>query len=241
MKKLTSLVAMLMMVSTSAFAQSANPVPSNNSSIPDTWQGVTASYNLGYLSCDIAGAKGMELNGFSIGYMKEFYIIKSRPLFVETGLSIMYASSDEAWENLESPFESALDDWFTDDYDKEIKTEYTYIGITLPVNLAYKFKLKDDFQLVPFAGVYMRGGVISNARCKNAGESKTYDLFNSRHAKRMGLRSAWERFQFGWQIGAKLAFGPFTLGISYSADMNEIAKKTKMRNLSFSAGYNFFY
>jgi hypothetical protein len=233
---------MLMMVSTSAFAQSANPVPSNPSpSIPDTWQGVTASYNRGFLSCDIAGAKGIELNGFSIGYMKEFYILKSLPLFVETGLSIMYASSDEAWENLGSPFESALDDWFTDDYDKEMKTEYTYIGITLPVNLAYKFKLKDDFQLVPFAGVYMRGGVISNARCKNAGESKTYDLFNSRHAKRMGLRGAWERFQFGWQIGAKLAFGPFTLGISYSADMNEIAKKTKMRNLSFSAGYNFFY
>ena len=232
---------MLMMVSTSTFAQSANAGASKTSSIPDTWQGVTASYNSSLLTCDIAGAKDINMNGFSIGYMKEFYILKSLPLFVETGLSVMYASSDEAWENFGSPFESALDDWFTDDYDKEIKTEYTYIGITLPVNLAYKFKLKDDFQLVPFAGVYMRGGVISNARCKNAGESNTYDLFNSRHAKRMGLRGAWERFQFGWQIGAKLAFGPFTLGIFYGADMNEIAKKTKMRNLSFSAGYNFFY
>ena len=239
MKKLTSLVAMLMMVSTSTFAQSANAGASKTSSIPDTWQGVTASYNSSLLTCDIAGAKDINMNGFSIGYMKEFYIIKSLPLFVETGLSIMYASSEEEWWNLGSSFESDNDDWLDDGFADADKTECTYIGITIPVNLAYKYTLDEDFQIIPFAGVYMRGGLIFNARCKSVGESKNYDLFDSKQAKQMGLRDSWDRFQFGWQIGAKLAYDQATAGISFSTDLKEFATKTKMLSLSLSVGYNF--
>ena len=75
---------MLMMISTSAFAQFANVGASSTSSATDTgaWQGVTASYNIGSLSYDIDGAEDTDLNGFSIGFVKAFSISKSLPLFV---------------------------------------------------------------------------------------------------------------------------------------------------------------
>jgi hypothetical protein len=36
-----------------------------------------------------------------------------------------------------------------------------------------------------------------------------------------------------------VAYKQFTAGISYGLDLNEIAKKGKMNNLSISVGYNF--
>ena len=256
MKKLTSLVAMLMMVSTSAFAQFANSgASSTSSSAADTdgWQGVTASYNIGKLSYDIEGAKDMDFDGFSIGYVKAFSISKSLPLFVETGLGLTYASGEEkggdfgsydddyGWDDGDYGY-----DWYDYDYgydydydDFVAKMEYTYIGLTVPVNIAYKYTLNEDIQIIPFTGVYLRAGVISKVKVDMGGESKDYDLFDDKKAKEIGLSDSWNRFQFGWQIGAKVAYKQFTAGISYGTDLNEIAKKTKMNNLSISVGYNF--
>lgn len=262
MKKLTSLVAMLMIVSTSAFAQFANSGASKSMSTSsadtDGWQGVTASYNIGKLSYDIEGAKDMDFNGFSIGYVKAFSISKSLPLFVEAGLGLTYASAEEKGGDFGS-FDDDYDDWFDDDwyddgwYDDDwydydydydyndfvAKMKYTYIGLTVPVNIAYKYTLNEDIQIIPFTGVYLRAGVISKVKVDMGGESKDYDLFDDKKAKEIGLSDSWNRFQFGWQIGAKVAYKQFTAGISYGTDLNEIAKKTKMNNLSISVGYNF--
>ena len=242
MKKLTSLVAMLMMISTSAFAQFANAGASKFTSAADTdgWQGVTASYNIGALSYDFDGAKDTDFNGFSISYVKAFSISKSLPLFVEAGLGITYASGEEKWGDFGS-FDDDYDDWYDYDWygydydDFEVKMEYTYLGVTVPVNLAYKYTLNEEIQIIPFTGVYLRAGVISKAKV----ESEDYDLFDDNEAKQIGLSDSWNRFQFGWQIGAKVAYKQFTAGISYGTDLNEIAKKTKMNNLSISVGYNF--
>ena len=251
MKKLTSLVAMLMMVSTSAFAQFANAGASSSSSAADTdaWQGVTASYNMLKLAYDVDGAKDTNLNGFSIGYVKAFSISKSLPLFVETGLNLTYATDKEDGDSYTFEDECAANDYYWgDSYSLSDKYEYTYWGLTIPVNLAYKYTIDDDLQIIPFTGVYFRGNLVAKQKyilegsvyCPHYDESASetveekYNLFDDDD-----VEDTWNRFNFGWQIGAKVAYQNFTAGISYGLDLNEIGEKTKMNNLSISVGYNF--
>lgn len=240
MKKLTSLVAMLMMVSTSAFAQFANAGASSSSSAADTdaWQGVTASYNMVKLAYDVDGAKDTNLNGFSIGYVKAFSISKSLPLFVETGLNLTYATGEESYS----------DNWAEGGYGdiSESKSEYTYYGLQVPINLAYKFNVNEKVQVIPFTGLYLKyniaaevdwtikEGYYSPYDSYITEDSGTIDLFDDKDVK-----DTWNRLNFGWQIGAKVAYQNFTAGISYGLDLNEIGEKTKMNNLSISVGYNF--
>ena len=253
MKKLTSVVAMLMMVSTNAFAQFANAGAYSTSSAANTdaWQGVTASYNIGSLSYDIDGAEDTDLNGFSIGFVKAFSISKSLPLFVETGLNFTYATGEK--------IDSDYDEWYDNRYGVYItetceqKYEYTYYGVTIPVNLAYKYVVNDELQVIPFTGVYFRGNISAKVDYTHRDygyspytggnfddqSSGSYDLYDKEEAQECGFEKAWNRFNFGWQIGAKVAYQNFTAGITYGLDLNEISKKVKMNNLSISVGYNF--
>lgn len=244
MKKLTSLVAMLMIVSTSAFAQFANSGASKSmsTSSADTngWQGVTASYNLGTVSFDADGAEDIDLNGFSIGYLKAFSISQSLPLFVETGLKFSYASGEDKQEFSGYDYDYGY-------VDVSYKQEYTYYDIQVPINLVYQFSVNDKVQVLPFTGIYLKGNIAANVdetlnldtEYGSGSDEESYDLFDKEEAQECGYAKAWNRFNFGWQIGAKVAYNNFNAGITYGLDLNEIAKKTKMSNLSISVGYNF--
>ncbi len=244
---------MLMMVSTSAFAQFANAGASSTSSATDTgaWQGVTASYNIGSLSYDIDGAEDIDFNGFSIGFVKAFSISKSLPLFVETGLNLAYATGEQDcdyWSGEAYHYVEAYNGYHYDAATESCKMEYTYFGLTVPVNLAYKYTINDDLQVIPFTGIYFRGNLVAKGThiedevvyCPYYDETiveteeDDYDFFDDKE-----VEDTWNRFNFGWQIGAKVAYKQFTAGISYGLDLNEIAKKGKMNNLSISVGYNF--
>lgn len=240
MKKLTSVVAMLMIVSTSAFAQFANSGASKSTSSASIngWQGVTVSYNMGALTYDMDGAKDTDLNGFSIGYVKAFSISKSLPLFVETGLKFSYATGEESYDN----------NWYWEgdaDIDEE-KYEYTYYELQVPINLAYEFAVNEDIQVLPYTGLYLKYNVAAEVdyswregyytpNYSNIDEGgNSIDLFDDKD-----IKETWNRFNFGWQIGAKVAYKNFTAGLSYGLDLNEIGEKTKMNNFSISVGYNF--
>ena len=244
MKKLTSLVAMLMMVSTSAFAQFANAGASSSSSAANTdaWQGVTASYDMGSVSFDGSGSEDVDLNGFSIGYVKAFSVSKSLPLFVETGLKFSYATGESTWSESGYDYEYGLGY-----IELTEKLEYTYYNIQVPINLAYKFAVNDDIQIIPFTGVYLKGNIAAkvdetftlDSEYGSESVEESYDLYDKEEAQECGFEKAWNRFNFGWQIGAKVAYQNFTAGITYGLDLNETSKKVKMNNLSISVGYNF--
>lgn len=238
MKKLTSLVAMLMMVSTSAFAQFANAGASSTSSAADTegWQGITVSYDKTSLTYDFEDAKDTDLDGFSVGYVKAFSISNDLPLFLEAGVKFSYASGEE----------SISEEFYYDGYYYEagLKNEFTYYGLQIPINLAYKFAVNDEIQIIPFTGLYLKGNLAAKVKQTLSLdgyelESASYDLFDKEDADELDYDDTWNRFNFGWQIGAKVAYKQFTAGISYGLDLNEIGEKTKVNNFSISVGYNF--
>ena len=245
MKKLSSFITMLMLVSTSAFAQFTNTstnttmassYSSNSKEVnTDEWTGITASYDMRTIAMDFEDAEDLDLNGFSIGYAKSFSISKDMPLFVEAGVNLSYAKGDESISGYVD-----IDDYY---YDAEMNTEYTYYGITIPVNLAYKFVVNDNVQIIPYTGLYLKGNIVAKADVSlNIGgydESEEFDLFDDDEAKSLGFDDSWSRLNIGWQIGAKMAFKQFNVGVSYGLDLNEVAKKTKMKNLSIGIGYTF--
>ena len=131
--------------------------------------------------------------------------------------------------------------------DVSYKQEYTYYDIQVPINLVYQFSVNDKVQVLPFTGIYLKGNIAAkvdetlnlDTDYGSGSDEESYDLFDKEEAQECGYAKAWNRFNFGWQIGAKVAYNNFNAGITYGLDLNEIAKKTKMSNLSISVGYNF--
>lgn len=231
------LVAGLLTVSAPAFAQFANT--GNNSGnkrssssasaavTEKTYSRIELSYNP--ISWDIDGDDDDtdDLTGISFGYVKGFSISKSMPLYVETGLRLTYA-------------------WWSDDEDG---TEYkdTYMGLTIPVNLTYRFAIPNSKVLIsPFVGLTLKGNIIGKSEADyEDGEDSEINWFDDKwekgdeydEDKDYGYGA--KRFQIGWNIGANVSFNQFNVGLSYGSDFSELWEDTKTSNWAISVGYNF--
>ena len=253
------LVAGLMAVSAPAFAQFANTGNAGNNrsasstSIENGYSRLELSYNPVKVSPDYDNADDLDLTGISLGYVKGFSISKTVPLYVETGLRLTYAwwSEDDSDSGTSSMY---VDDYGYVDYNyyTERKDKLTYLGLTIPVNLAYRFAVPNsDVTVTPFVGVTLRGNIIGKNKVEASatvtapdyGVSETksdeeeYNMFDKEEAG--GKDYQWKRFQFGWNIGANVAFNKFSVGLSYGSDFSELYKKTKTSNWAVSVGYNF--
>ena len=246
------LVAGLMAVSAPAFAQFANTGNAGNkrsssssaASVESGYSRIELSYNPVNVTFDTKGADDVEMKGLSLGYVKGFNISKSTPLYVETGLRLNYAwHSDKKTEGDEE-----------DDYSYTNETKTTFVGLTLPINLAYRFALPNsEVTITPFVGVTIKGNLIANTEQTY---TETYDG-ESESAKR---ETNWfddeykegddydeekeygygaKRLQFGWNIGAGVNYKSYYLGFSYGSDLSELYKKAKTNNWAISVGYSF--
>ena len=65
-------------------------------------------------------------------------------------------------------------------------------------------------------------------------KSESYNVFDDDD-----MGDAWKRFQLGWQIGATLNINQYNVGLSYGADLMELAKKTDTKTFKISVGVNF--
>lgn len=247
--KLT-LVAGLLSIAATASAQFANTGKSSNvAANTDNYDRITLSYNPQTIIPDYDDADNLGLYGISLGYTKGISISKSYPLFVEVGARLNYSFKTQDMfedEDLDSDEEEAMDLLFN-------KHHYTtsYMNIAVPVNLAYKFQVKDNVAITPFVGVTLKGNLLAKVSydIELTEEGEDYiddelleeyeDDVNYFDKKDVGKDYVWNRFQIGWNIGAGVDFNQWYVGFSYGSDFMEIAKKTKTSNWAISLGYNF--
>jgi hypothetical protein len=215
MKALKSLVAIMVFASSSVFAQTSDVV--DTTSPYKGWQGITVSYNQGTLSL-YEGE--IDLNGVSLGYQKTFPVSKKLPFYVETGVSINYANGSESLFILD-----------TDGASYGTDLEYTTWGVTVPVNLTYKFSFNEKAHLAPYLGVYFRGNVLGDVELFD----ESFNLFDQDEVGDL----KWDRINYGLQIGAKFMYKKFNFGVNIASDLNEVSEDTKIKNLSISVGLTF--
>ena len=208
------LAACLLGLATAANAQFANSSAASVSENNDAWDGIRVSYNLFAIEDDNIDEDLDKIGAFEIGHVKAFSISSTTPLFLETGASLLWASGD-----------------LFDKYDLKISAEL--MSINIPVNLAYKFDIKEGMSIVPYAGLLLRYNISGEMEYDMTayGEGKAkLDMFDEDEGDG-------DRIQYGLQIGARLDFNKFNVGVSYGFDINEIMDDTKTNKIAFTVGF----
>lgn len=250
MNKSSCIVASMLLISMSSFAQSLN----TNS---DGWSTINIQWNPSTFVPDKGDSESF--TGFSLGYNKAFGISKSIPLYFEVGLGMQYSfyskdlTEDVAKELGVTPLSLAT--LFRPE------EKINMLSAKVPLSLAYAFHFPESsLTLIPYLGLDMRFNIIAKGDLKynltSAGINqlkqngytqekindeygdKNIDLFDK---KDMGSDAAtWNRFQIGWHIGLNARIkDKFLIGASYGTDFSETAQKMKIHTVTLMVGYCF--
>ncbi|MDO4933924.1 MAG: hypothetical protein Q4E71_04885 [Prevotella sp.] len=214
MKKLFLMaIAAVMSLGASAQLVSSNTLTNKASK---NYSRLSVSYNS--ISMDKDWIDG-GMNGFSLAWTKGISVSSSTPLFIETGLGATFA--------------------FKSDDNKYADVSHKFIGVTVPINLAYKWNISNtDINLIPFVGVYLRGNLYGNTNYSNDEydideDTNWFDDYDDD-----GMEAA--RLSFGWNIGVGFEYSKLYVGLSYGSDFNEfIEKADKPGIFSATVGFNF--
>lgn len=239
------LTSVLMLVSTSLFAQftQVNGKLSRNSE--NGWKSFYVQYNsIGakrFLKDDdqfyfdnwmdrcrkgfIEECLKSNLDGITMGYN---YARKVNPIFLEYWGAIQYGwysnfgrYPDTAWS---------------------VKVKLSIISIKVPISALYHIQLPNsDMGLEPNAGFDFRFNVygkIKGAEIANVEDEYSVNLFDSDNCNDEPLK----RFQIGWHIGLNAVYKSVFLGVSYGSDLSKIYDGyagVKLNMTSITAGIRF--
>ena len=120
------------------------------------------------------------------------------------------------------------------------KYKTNMLSATIPVDLAYDWRISDGFAVYPYAGLYARLNISSTFKEEKTDEYvRKYNLFKKDDMAILS-QEAWKRFQYGWQAGVNFRFSDFvTVGGGYFMDFNEIDNHTKIHGFNITLGMNF--
>lgn len=223
MKATKLLLTAVVMAATSmtAFAQFVSGGGVSNvtsTSSNEDYNRFTVSYVMG--SFDYDGIKSKddinEPNGVSIGLTHGQSISSNTPLFLEYGVTLTWLNGSE------------------DDDVEELSRNI--LDISVPVNLAYKVNVSDEFSIVPYIGPSARLNIMSKATLEDSYESVSIDFFDKDD---VGKESVWNRFQIGAQVGIGVSFNNYYFSYQYQWDFMDLAKKMTMTRNMISVGFNF--
>lgn len=212
------LVAAALCVSATASAQFASSSSntslgvSSGNSTPDSY----TRFKVSYATETFDGNRDYEIfedpfKGVSMELLAGKSISSSMPLYVEYGLNATWTK-------------------WTDEDDDDYTT--TTLNLKVPVNLAYKLSINDDFSIDPHAGLGFRFNLLG----KMDDGDDDYSFFDKDDINKEFL---WNRFQLCGQVGVGICYQQLYLGWEYSWSFMEIYKKTKTKANFISLGVNF--
>lgn len=145
------------------------------------------------------------------------------PLYMEAGAAIQYRS----YKDEES------DSYYN------FSQKCNLLSLNIPVNLLYRFNIKDDFSISPYFGLDFRINLLGKIKYEETydGDTDSWDgnLFDDDDMD----NEAWKRFQAGWHIGVGFDYRIIHIAIEYGTDFNEIAEKSKFATTAITLGLNF--
>ncbi|MBO5972179.1 MAG: outer membrane beta-barrel protein [Alistipes sp.] len=154
-------------------------------------------------------------HGISLGYIYGANIVDSLPLYLEFGGNFQYSFGKEE---------------IGDDYES-IKYKLNMYSLNVPVNLAFRFGFNDNkVEITPYLGLNFRVNLAGNMKLEYEyeddyyGDSGSYDvkLFDDSEEEMGQIKSAFKRFQVGFNVGVNFAFSGFNIGVGYTTDFNKI-------------------
>lgn len=192
-------------LTTSAFGQSIwNTVNTDGyNRIYVGYTGVNAKYS------EDGFSDSQNFPGFSVGYLRGIGLTQKVPLYLEVGGALQYNKYSENGGSIKM------------------------FGLNIPVSLAYRINVSDDFAISPNFGLNFRLNLTGKAEEEGGGES--VNLFDD---DEMG-GEAWNRFQVGWHIGVGFDYKFLHLGVDWGTDFSEITENINCRTTYVTLGWNF--
>ena len=189
----------------------------------DGWSRIYVSYLPSKMKLDYDDADDMKFKGFQVGWLKGFGLTQRLPLYMEAGAAIQYRS----YKDEES------DSYY------DFSQKCNLLSLNIPVNLLYRFNIKDDFSISPYFGLDFRINLLGKNKYEETydGDTDSWDvnLFDDDDMD----NEAWKRFQAGWHIGVGFDYRIIHIAIEYGTDFNEIAEKSKFATTAITLGLNF--
>lgn len=198
-------------------------------------------YNPSWLIYNIENVKSDYVNGFTLGYFRSIGIGGDNvPLFLEVGGNLQYG--------VHTTSEDIIKDW------SKAKETLRILSVNIPVNFGYSIRLGDNLALNPYVGIKMRLNILAADKVSiiensNLNEkplsyknvvttSSSWNLYSSDDMG--GSDNTWNRFQIGWQAGAKMVITEaFFVEAGYYMDFNRIASNTRFSSVNLGFGYCF--
>ena len=250
-------VAILMAVTTSAFAQFGH----NSFYVQYNSLGVGEYAEV----LEDMDADSEKLTGLTMGFNKAFPVSSSIPLFVEVGAGLTYAWAkiyDEE-ETDDCPFGCG------DEFSIAVKISSQHVMVNVPVNVMYKFQIPNSsIVLEPYVGLNAKAHILGQMKMKVPYDACCDDMedafdevmdefdevmdefdlddmtVNYFDKDNMGGKKyVATRLNIGWQIGANFDFGRTFVGVSYGSDFGKFMKddneEWKFNATNVTVGFRF--
>ena len=174
-----------------------------------------------------------EMNALSLNWAQARALTTAYPVYLQYGVGLQYA-------------------WKTDsenEGDFSYKSTTSFLTAKIPVNLMYCFNVpQTNVALMPYVGLNLQGHILgqNNYKLTYDGESESEKMsFFSEDD--MGEDGAYNRIVLGWQIGAKVAFNKYFVGIAYEGPVTNLFKyddgdddyKINFNQINISIGMKF--
>ena len=185
--------------------------------------------------------------GFTLGWLGGWSISKTMPLYIEGGLNIKYNHwSDEISDGDSGTYYGSN----TYSWSETVKSSMTFLSLNVPINISYNYSIPgvDGLSIAPYLGLHLTGNIIGSAKAEWEYESYTngkLDYSDGGDEDRnffdeddMGKDNTANRFQIGWQIGVGLNYKKLYLGVGYSSEFTEYAKKLNTGGVTLTLGLN---
>lgn len=138
---------------------------------------------------------GFSANGFGVEYTRGFGLA-SFPLYLEAGLKATFGFHSES-----------------EDGDKDT---FTAISLNVPVNVAYRIDLgANNMSVTPYTGLNFRVRCMAQNKYTYDGDD---DSYTENWFSKDDMGHTANRFQMGWNIGARFNYGAFGIGLGYTLD-----------------------
>lgn len=98
------------------------------------------------------------------------------------------------------------------------------LSFKIPLNIVYEYRIGCTFRANLWGELELDNGEKYDI-FKECTFSLTYEVF--------------ERFQFGSQVGVRMAYCKFNIAFGMGIDLNELGEQTKLFSLTFAAGFSF--
>jgi len=159
------------------------------------------------------------MHGFAFTWMNAISLTPKVPIYLEPGVGLEFLHS-------------------TNKLTSSVDMNYNMFSVKIPLNFIYNFQIPNTrINIAPYAGLRFRINAIGEFSFD--GYSKGKDKYNAFDKDDMGKDNTFNRFNMGWQIGAKFRFAKFFLGVAYGTDFNELSDKNTLGEGQFSIGVAF--